>query len=89
VFICSVRIQPAVLGRGGVGKLSYDVIAAQSSSVYSTYRYSSTRFRVTYTVNCYADDIPPLIDSEKIVTVFILNLFYYSNSASCYRQVFY
>ncbi len=66
VFICSVCIKPAVLGRGGVGKLSCSVITTQSSSVYFTYRYSSTRFRVTYTVNCYTNDIPPLIDSEKM-----------------------
>jgi hypothetical protein len=29
VFICHVRIQPAVLGRGGMGKLSCSVITAQ------------------------------------------------------------
>ncbi len=68
--------------------MSCNVITAQSSSVYFTYRYSSTRFHVTYTVNCYTDDIPPLIDSEKIVTIFVLNLFYYSNSASCYGKYF-
>jgi hypothetical protein len=89
VFICYVRVQPAVLRRGGVVKLSCSVITAQLSSVYFTYRYSSTRFSVTYTVICYTSDIPPLIDSEKIVTLFILNSFYYSKSASCYRQVFY
>jgi hypothetical protein len=76
VFIYSVRIQPAVLGRWGVGKLSYSIITAQSNSVYFTHKYSSTRFRVTYTINCYTDDVPPLIDNEKIVTVFILSLLF-------------
>ncbi len=35
VFICSVHTRPAVLGRWGVGKLSYSVITAQLNSVYS------------------------------------------------------
>jgi hypothetical protein len=76
VFICFVHIQPAVLGRGGVGKLSYSVITAQSNFVYFTHKYSYTRFRVIYAINCYTDDIPPLIDSEQIVTIFILNLLF-------------
>jgi hypothetical protein len=60
----------------GVGKLSYSVVTTRSNSVYSIHRYSSTKLRVTCTMNCYTDDIPPLINNEKIVTVFISNLLF-------------
>jgi hypothetical protein len=72
VFICSA----GSIGKKRGGEIVISVITAQSNSVYYAHKYSYTRFRVTYTINCYTDDIPPLIDNEKIVTVFILNLLF-------------
>ncbi len=76
VFICFVHVQPAVLGGGGVGKLSYSVFTAQSNSVYFAHNIHNTRFRVIYVITCYTDDIPPLVGNEQTVTVFILNLLF-------------
>ncbi len=59
VFICHVRIQPAVLERGGMGECHAVLLPINTSPVYFTYKYSSTGFRVTYTIDCYTDDIPP------------------------------
>jgi hypothetical protein len=54
-----VHIQPAVLGRGGMGECHAVLLPINTSPVYFTYKCSSTGFRVTYTVDCYTDDIPP------------------------------
>ncbi len=59
VFICHVRIQPAVLGRGGMGECHAVLLPINTILVYFIYNCSSTGFRVTYTVSCYTDDIPP------------------------------
>jgi hypothetical protein len=59
VFICHVHVQPAVLGGGGMGECRAVLLPINTSPVYFTYKCSSTGFRVTYTVNCYTDDIPP------------------------------
>ena len=59
VFICHVRIQPAVLGRGKMGECHVLLLPLDTSLKYFAYKCSSTGFRVTYTIDCYTDDIPP------------------------------
>jgi hypothetical protein len=59
VFIRHVRVQPAVLGRGRMEECHVLLLPFNTDPIYVTHKCSSTGFRVTYSVNCYTDDIPP------------------------------
>jgi hypothetical protein len=60
-FVCLyvMFVSTSSIGKGKDGRCHVLLLPLNASPIYFTYKCSSTEFCVTYTVNCYTDDIPP------------------------------